>query len=684
MRWPAILAAAAASGVLLSTALQAASPRGEAPSSPKAVLGDWGFDLDTLDRSVDPGADFFRFANGKWLASAKIPDDRPVWGPFAQLRVLSEERLITIIHGIDAAPAGTNPQKIRDLYAGYVDQGAIEKRGLTPARSDLARIGGLATLDDVARAMGDVRLGAFSIIGSRVEVDAKDSGRYAVRLSQSGLGLPNRDYYLRDDEKFAEFRRKYRDCAIKFFELASIEGGAAKADAILALETRIAKAQWPIEKVRDDEATYNPRKLEDLTATAPGFPWAVYLESLGVGGRPSYIVSEPDSFAAFARIFRSTPVATWRDYMTFHYLHSMASCLPKAFDDTNFEFFSKTLQGQQVPRSRDKRGTSLVDGLLGEAVGQMYVDRYFTPQAKAQANELIANLRTAFAERIKQLDWMSDETKVAALAKLDKFTVKIGYPDKWIDYSAYEVRPGDLVGNVQRGREFEWKRVTGRLDSPVDRSEWQMTPQTVNAYNEPTLNEIVFPAAILQPPFFDPNADPAVNYGAIGAVIGHEIGHGFDDQGSKYDGQGELRNWWTDADRTRFDKRGDELVAQYGKYSPVEGVNVNGRLTLGENIGDLGGLSMAYAAYQLSLHGKPAPVLDGFTGEQRFFLGFAQIWRVKARDDFQRQLVLSDPHSPAEFRVNGTIRNFDAWYKAFKVEPADGLYLKPEARVSIW
>jgi putative endopeptidase len=470
--------------------------------------------------------------------------------------------------------------------------------------------------------------------------------------------------------------------------LGDVADAETKAESIFKLESEIADIHWSRAERRDADKTYNPMRTAELVQFAPDFPWVETLRESGIvnppGGERQLIVSEKSAFSGLAALFKRTSVDTWRDYLTFHYLSGHAPYLPKRFDDARFEFYGKVLGGQPEQLARDKRGVRFVGGMMGENVGRLYVARYFPADAKAKAQDLVSNLLSVYRQRIQTADWMSPETRRQALEKVGTFSVKIGYPDKWRDYSALRVDPEDLLGNQARGARFEWNRRLVRLDQPVDRSEWGMSPQTVNAYYSSSLNEIVFPAGILQPPFFDPNADPAVNYGGIGAVIGHEISHGFDDQGSKYDAEGVLRNWWTEADRMNFDGRTNALVDQFNTYSPIPGLNVNGRLTLGENIADLAGLTVTQAAYHLSLNGAEAPVLDGFTGDQRLFLGYAQVWRFKAREETLRQRVLSDPHSPPEFRINGIVRNVDAWYDAFKVAPGDKLYLPPASRVHLW
>ncbi|MCE2873343.1 MAG: M13 family metallopeptidase, partial [Xanthomonadales bacterium] len=540
---------------------------------------------------------------------------------------------------------------------------------------------------DVARVMYRPDVSVTAPIVGRVSIDQKNPDRHVVVLSHAGLGLPEREFYLRDDAQFREIRDQYRAHLARLLELGGIGRAAEAAGAagrILALETEIAKLHWPAAKRRERELTYNPRSRAQLLEMTQGFPLTEALASAGFGKVQEFVVREADAMAPLAALFRQTPVATWREYMAYHYLRSNASVLPQAVDDEVFAFYGKQLNGQPEQRPRWKRGVDAVDDALGEAVGQVYVERHFSPESKAQMSALVENLRKAYAQRIRALPWMTDETKKVALEKLAAFRPKIGYPDRWRDYSALEVSASDSFGNAQRAELFEWQRSIAKLDKPTDRDEWGMTPQTVNAYYSPVFNEIVFPAAILQPPFFDPAADPAVNYGAIGGVIGHEMGHGFDDQGSKSDARGVLRTWWNERDETAFKQLGDRLAEQYSQFEPLPGLRLNGRLSLGENIGDLGGLSVAFEAYRLSLGGRSAAVVDGMTGDQRFFHGWAQVWRTLFREQRLRNQIMTGPHSPAEFRVNGVVRNLDAWYEAFGVKPGDKLYLPPEKRVRIW
>jgi putative endopeptidase len=663
---------------------QSAAP---APASarPKAAIGTWGFDLAGRDLATRPGDDFYRYANGTWAENNQIPADRTAWSTFAMLDEQSEKQVHAIIESLPAAAAaGSNEQKVRDYYRSYIDTQAIEAAGLEPAQPGLDAIAAAKTHADIGRLMGRPDLGLDTPINASVTIDEKNPDRYIVGVTQSGLGLPDREYYLGDDPALQEIRTKYVAHIERMLGLAGIRDAARKAKSIMDVETNIANLHWPVEKRRERNLTYNLRTRAQLEAMAPKYPWKELLTAAKFDGQQEFVVAELDAVEKLAQQFTQVPVAAWRDYLQYKYLVNMAGVLPRAFDDERFDFYSRTLNGQPQQRDRWKRAIDAIDGTLGEAVGQIYVRKHFPPESRAQMLELVENLRRAYGERIRNLDWMSEDTKKVALEKLATFRPKIGYPDRWRDYSSLDIRAGDAFGNAVRAREFSWQYDVDRLDRPTDKDEWFMTPQTVNAYYNPTFNEIVFPAAILQPPYFDPNADPAVNYGGIGGVIGHEMGHGFDDQGAKSDARGVLRTWWKPEDEQAFAERTKTLATQYSSFQALPGLNVNGQLTLGENIGDLGGLSVAYHAYQLSLKGKAAPVLDGLTGDQRFFLGWAQGWRTLMRDQRLRTLVMSDPHSPPMFRVQGPVRNMDVWYAAFDVKPGDKLYLPPEQRVRIW
>jgi putative endopeptidase len=651
----------------------------------KAQIGPWGLDLAAGDRSVKPGDDFYRYADGKWLDTTQIPLDRTSWGSFVELADRSERQVREIVEALPAdAPPGSTEQKAGDFYRAYLDAVAIEQKGLSPALPGLQAIAAARTHEQLADLMGRPDLNLKAPVGVGITTDQKNPDRYIVVILQSGLSLPDRDYYLKDDPVFANLRAKYKTHVERMLTLAGEQNAAAEAVSILDIETRIAKVHWPAAKRRERDLTYNLRTRAELDQLSPGFPWQPLLAAQGLDGQAEFVVRELDAVQALSGLFKQIPVERWHAYFEYQYLAANGDVLPAAFDAERFDFYGHILNGQPQQRERWKRAVAALNGGLGEVTGRLYVQKYFPPEAKQKVVALVENLRLAYSSRIQQLPWMSAETKKVALEKLAAFRPKIGYPDKWRDYSALLVVPGDAFGNKTRADVFEWNRQLERLGKPTDRDEWHMTPQTINAYYNPTFNEIVFPAAILQPPFFDAHADAAVNYGGIGGVIGHEMGHGFDDQGSKSDARGVLRTWWLPEDDQAFRKRVDSLAAQYDQFEALPGLNVNGRLTLGENIGDLGGLSVAYEAYHISLHGKKAPVLDGFTGDQRFFLSWAQVWRSLYRDEQLRTLVMSNPHSPPKFRVNGPVRNLDAWYTAFDVGAGDRLYLPPEDRVRIW
>jgi putative endopeptidase len=656
-------------------------------------LGKWGFDLTGMDTSVRPGDNFFEYANGNWVKTAVIPADRSGTGSFQTLRVESDERLKTIVADLGKKPrADLSPEetKLRDLYDAFIDTAAIEAGGLKSAQKDLDYFGGLNTLDDVARAMASARLSTASVYDIGVGVDPKNPDNYSVDLSQGGLGLPDREYYLSPDAAMVKTREDYRKYLADMMGLAGLSDAAARADRVLALETEIAKVSWARADRRDVDKTYNPMTVPQLKALAPEFRWDAFLAETHIPmttaqGNPRYvIVAENTAFPALAKIFAATPVSTWRDYLTVHYLHTFAAYLPKKFDDTNFAFYGTAISGNPQQLDRATRAVHVLDGAMGEALGKIYVARYFPPESKAKMDRLVANLLKAYEADIKTLAWMTPATRQRALDKLHLFTPKIGYPEKWRDYSALTVVRGDPLGNAQQATLFEWNRELARINKPVDKSEWEDSPQTVNAFYSPSSNQILFPAAFLQPPFFDPKADDAVNYGGIGSVIGHEISHGFDDQGSKRDGTGKLEDWWSKEDRAAYDARTTALVAQYGTYEVLPGLHVIGRQTLGENIGDNAGIAIAYKAYHMTLGGKPAPVLDGLTGDQRFFLGFAQNYRTKTRESFMRYQTVSDVHTVDRYRVIGVPRNMDQWYDAFHVTPDEKYYLPPDQRVHLW
>ncbi len=664
-----------------------------AQTAPK--LGKWGVDLSSMDTTVKAGDNFFLHVNGKWLATATIPPDRSQTGSFQDLQILSEQRLKTIVGDLQKTPDRRLTQeerKLRDLYEAFVDTAAIEARGLAPVQKDLDYLQGLKTPEDVARAMGSVRLSTSSIYNIGIGVDDKNPDNYSVNLGQGGLGMPDRDYYLSQDAAIVKTRTAYRKYLADMMQLAGLSDAEARADRVLALETEIAKVSWTRADRRDADKIYNPMPASALKTLAPDFAWDAFLDQpegaiplkKPDGSERFVIVAEKSAFGPLATIFRNTPVSTWRDYLTVHYLRSFSSYLPRRFDDLVFSFYGTVLTGRTQQLDRQTRAVHLLDQQMGEALGKLYVARYFPPDAKAKADLLVSNLLKAYEADIKTLDWMGPATRARALDKIHNFTPKIGYPAKWRDYSALRVVRDDPVGNAQRAGVFEWNRDVARINKSVDKSEWGMTPSTINAYYNPSFNEIVFPAAILQAPFFDPNADDAVNYGAIGAVIGHEISHGFDDQGSKYDGKGVFQDWWTKEDRAAFDERTRALVKQYDAYEPLPGLHVIGQNTLGENIADNAGLAIALKAYHLSLNGREPPVLDGYTGDQRLLLSFGQVWRTKMRESALRTQTLSNEHTVAEFRVIGPTRNMDAWYEAFGVKLGEKYYLAPSERVRLW
>ncbi len=665
-----------------ATATVPAAP--PAAASNRAAIGAFGLDLTAGKPQVKPGDDFFAYANGAWLDGFTIPADKASFGPFDRLDELSKDRVRGIIEQAAAAhaPAGSPEQQIGDYYAAYMDQAAIEANGLTPAQGDLARIAAAHTREAVAALFGEP--GFISLFDVQLPADFKNPDRYCVFISESTLGLPDRDYYLKDDPQLQEIRSKYVAYVAQMLTLGGVADAAAKARDIMAFETAASKVQWSIEKRRDVDAIYNPRTKTQVLAYAAGFPWQAFLAAQQLGGREQLVLGELTAIRDLAALFNHTSVPTLQAFLTFHYLNSHAAYLPKRFDDARFAFYGQAMRGQPQQRERWKRAVDAVDDALGEAVGELYVAKYFPPESKAKMQQLVANLEAALSERIDALDWMTPQTKTRAHQKLAAFTPKIGYPDKWKDYAALSVRRDDLLGNVRRAAEWQWNYQIARLDKPVDRAEWQMTPQEINAYYNASNNEIVFPAAILQPPFFDPNADAAVNFGAIGAVIGHEMGHGFDDQGRKFGPDGALQDWWTPKDAQAFAARTARLIKEFSAFEALPGLQVNGANTIGENIGDLGGLNMAHEAYRISLKGQPAPVIDGLTGDQRFFLAYAQVWREKYREGALRELVMSDVHSPSQFRVNGPLPNIDAWYSAFNVQPGDKLFIKPAERVRIW
>ncbi|MEM6414716.1 MAG: M13 family metallopeptidase [Pseudomonadota bacterium] len=652
------------------------------PAGPE--LGSFGIVLDDRDLDISPGDNFFQYVNGRWVDTFEIPDEFSSYSAFTVLFERSEERVKSIIENASAdnAKPGSSAEKIAHFYSSFLDTDTIEKLGLSPISKDLDRIESANSHDAIASLMIDPAMPAHTPYGIYVDIDSKQTDRYILYLTQSGLGMPNKTYY--QDAKFSDKKVTYRDYIVKVFSLVGRNTPQTRADRVIELESSIANAHWTPEKRRNRDLTYNLKTLEELQEFAPGFPWAMAFAKIGLEAQGEFVLREDDALQKLSALFTVTDIDVWKDYLTFHLINSAADVLPLAFDQAKFEFYGTQLRGTPKQKERWKRGVAAVNASLGEAVGQIYVDRYFPASSKENMQTLVENLKRSMKQRLSAINWMGEETKQEAFKKLEKFTTKIGYPDKWKDYSALNPVSGEAYENFKRINIWKWNNEISKLGGPIDDTEWFMTPQTVNAYYSPNRNEIVFPAAILQAPFFDPAADLAVNYGAIGAVIGHEIGHGFDDQGRKSDGDGTLRDWWTTDDTTNFKKLADALSAQFGEYEPIPGFKIRPGLTLGENIGDLGGLAMAYYAYQLALDGKPAPVIDGLTGDQRFFLAWGQVWKRATREEALKNQIETDPHSPAEFRVNGIVRNMDAWYTAFNVQPDDELYLAPEDRVQIW
>ena len=671
---------------------------GSAAPATKPQYGDWGFDATGADVKTKPGDDFFRYVNGRWVDQTEIPADKAIYSLRMAMTDLTERRLHEMMEQ-NAATAGHEPAtlegKVGAFYKSFMDEALVARLGAAPLAAHLAAVRAADTHDKLAALMG--RNSADfegSLFGLNLDLDVKDPARYAAYVGQAGLGLPDRDYYL--EATFAAKKSRYEAYAATLLRELGWPEPAARAKDIVAFETAVAAASWTKVQQRDPDATYNAMSIPELEALAPGFAWKPFLAEAGLGSLTRIVVGEKSAFPKLAALFAQTPVATLQAWLAFTIADNAAPYLSPAFRTAQFELRQKALSGQQQEAARWKLGVHAVSGgdygagdrfdrfgNLGWAVGQLYTAKYFPPAAKAKIEVLVDNVKAAYRARLKRLDWMSPATKAEALKKLEGYTIKVGYPDHPRDYSGVVVRDDDLVGNVLRAASADWAFFTGRLNGPVDRSDWQMTPQTNDAYNG-SLRDIVFPAGILLPPMFDPQADPAYNFGAAGGVIGHELTHGFDDQGRKYDTEGKLRDWWAPEDAKAFEARADRLGAQYSAFEPLPGVHVNGRLTMGENIADLGGLTLALEAYRTFLQGKPAPVRDGLTGEQRVFIGWAQVWRGKAKDDFLRKQVVGDPHSPRMFRVNGVVRNIDAWYELFNVQPGNKLYVAPADRVRIW
>lgn len=660
-----------------------------APQTAESSFGAWGVDLAGRDLSVSPGNNFFRYANGTYLDHLTIPADMTSYGPFNALAELSRTRVQSILNDLSAHPV-TNPrsteEKLGTFYASYMDAAEVERLGTQPLQQDMDAIKAIKDMAGFAAltgtAVGSFQFGPFSL---GINPDAKDPTRYALTLDQAGLGLPDRDYYLKPT--FAAKKAAYQSYIEKALTLAGWPEPTKAAAAIVIFESKLAEVHWARADLRDPQKTYNPMTLAELNTKAPGFDWAAWL---GASELPTQdldkrllIVGEPSAITGEARVLAATDMDTLRAWLAFHLVENATTYLPDSFEQARF-VFTKALTGQPTLTARWKRGVQATSAAMGMALGKVYVQRYFPAENRVVMQKLTTDLKNAFRVRLQNNSWMSAATKEAALRKLENFEIQVGYPNRWRDYSTLAVKKGDVYGNARNGVAFEWHYWLERLDKPVDRNEWDMTPQTVNAYNNPLFDQVVFPAAILQPPFFNIKADPAVNYGAIGGVIGHEMTHSFDDEGRQFDEHGRLRDWWTKDDAERFQKLADRLGAQYDAFEVLPGIHVNGKLTMGENIADLGGLTLALDAYHASLDGKPAPVVDGLSGDQRVFLGWAQVWREKLREETIRRLVVTDPHSPPEARVNLPMHNIDAWYDAWTVQPRDKLYLSPQQRVKIW
>jgi len=667
--------------------LAACNQQAEEPVVEQAEPLSSGLELQHMDTSVKPGDNFFYYMNGTWLKETEIPADKSNYGGFTILADEAQENVRNIIDESangDFAK-GTDEQKVGDLYRSYMDWDTRNELGVTPLDATFDKINALISHDDLAAFMAESsKVGVSMPLDMDQLADWNDSNKYSMIVTQGGLGLPDREYYVLEDEKSVALREAYVVHIAAMFDLAGLANGEAAANTIMALETRMAEQNMTKEQGRNRAQNYQTFDKSEWASVMPNFAWGTWMERIGVAELDSLVLYHLDYLKALDGILIDTDMDTWKTYLTWNVLNSNAGRLSEALDKQNFAFYGKTMSGTEEQQPMWRRATRTVSGQLGEVVGKVYVARHFPPEAKERMGALVGNLVRAYEKSINELDWMSEETKKEALRKLSKFEPKIGYPDEWRDYSALEIEPDDLAGNLQRASIAEHDRLINRHNDPVDRGEWGMTPQTVNAYYSPALNQIVFPAAILQAPFFNLDADEAVNYGAIGAVIGHEIGHGFDDQGSTFDGDGALRNWWTDEDRAEFKTRTGALVAQYDAFAPFEDLHVNGEFTQGENIGDLGGITIGLLAYKMSLNGEEPPVIDGFTGVQRVFLGYAQVWSRKFRDEALRQRIATDPHSPAEYRANGPVRNVPEWYEAFDVQPGDALYLAPEERVKIW
>ena len=669
---------------LLAAVAAVALISAQAPGAKPPVSG---IEITALDKSVRPQDDFFRYVKGAWLDKPVIPPDRPTYGSFEARYDKTEADLRAIVETAGKAQGapGSDARKIGDFYASFMDEPRLESLGLQPLAGELAAIDAIGTKADLARAFARMlKLGCDAPLAAFTEGDFKDPKTVGLFVYQSGLGLPDRDYYTKDDPKLAEYRAKYVTFLAAMQKLGGLPAPDATAEDVMAIETHLAKNQWTNIETRDMGKMYNKVAAADLATAFPGFDWAAWRDELKIASLPAAIVAQPSYIKAFAAAVSEWPVDRWKPYLKSSLIRGYAPYLSKAFVDARFDFYGRTLNGTPEQRPRWKRAVSAIDGNLGEMLGKLYVERYFSPLAKARMEQLVANLQRAYKDGIDKLEWMSPETRKQAQAKLAAFRAKIGYPNKWRDYSKVQVVRDDLVGNMMRAQAAEFEFQIAKAGKPIDPDEWGMTPQTINAYYNPVRNEVVFPAAILQPPFFNMAADDAVNYGAIGAVIGHEMGHGFDDQGRRFDGTGTMRDWWTEADSKAYQQKTARLVAQFSAYEVLPGLKVNGELTLGENIGDLTGLTIAYRAYHVALAGKPAPVLEGLTGDQRFFMGWAQVWRSKEREDALRQQVLSNEHAPSKCRVNGPLGDVPEFYTAFGVKPGDRMFIPPDQRVTIW
>jgi putative endopeptidase len=656
-----------------------AAPPPAAPA-PRPEIGEFGFDETGMDKSVLPGNSFYKYANGAWDARTEIPADKSNYGMFTLLDDLSRERTKTLIEESARDPNS----RIGAVYASFMDEAAVEAKGLAPLEPWLNQVRGIKSKSQLPQMFAQAaQFGIGTPFGGFVNQDDKAPDQYILNFFQAGLGMPDRDYYLKADAKLAETRAKYLGHLTRMLTLAGEKNAAARAKAIVAFETDIAKVHWSRVDSRDATKTYNKMTLAELAQRAPGFDFPSLFKSSGVTGIESLVVAQPTAVTGIARLIDRAPLSVVKDQLLIRSLDTYSDYLPKAFDQENFSFYGTTLNGTPEQEARWKRAVNFTVGVLQDDVSKLYVERFFPPETKAAADALVKNVIAAMGRRIDKLEWMAPETKAKAHEKLAAFTPKIGYPSQWRDMSALVIDRNDLLGNAMRSNQFDYTYNVTKLGKPIYRWEWGMTPMTINAYANFGMVEIVFPAAILQPPFFDPHADPALNYGGIGSVIGHELSHHFDDQGAKYDKTGLLSDWWTPADVAAFNSRLDKLGAQYDAYEPLPGMRVQGKLTMGENVADLAGVTVAYDAYKASLGGNEAPELNGFTGDQRFYLGWAQVWRRKYREENLRQRLLTDPHSPSEQRV-AVVRNFDDWYRAYKVQPGQTLYLAPEARVRIW